>query len=505
MKQRAQLRALIAEIPGLLVTGGTTEVAGLACDSRRVVPGDLFFALPGVKCDGWDYIAEALAAGACALVLNRAPQTEYGVPVVVAENIRLAMAQIAQRFYADPSSDLLVIGVTGTNGKTTTSYLLESILKAAGYRPAVFGTVDYRFGSEKIPASHTTPESIELLKLVAEFRGKGANALILEVSSHALEQHRVDGLKFNVAIFTNLTPEHLDFHGTMDAYFSSKARLFDLVPAHSGVINLDDSYGVWLKDQHPDALGFSRLLPTDIGLKQLSSDANGQRGEMLIAGNAVALNSALVGDFNVSNILAAVAGAHCAGVTDEAIALGIAQAPQVPGRLERVENRRGVLALVDFAHTSDALTQVLAALVGIPARRRITVVGCGGDRDPKKRPLMAAAAVRSSDLAVLTSDNPRTEDPLAILEQMKLGAVEAGCELTFAEAVAGESGFVVIPDRRAALDFAASLAAEGDLLLVAGKGHEDYQVLGTTKIHFDDREELTRALNCATHTKGGHQ
>jgi UDP-N-acetylmuramoyl-L-alanyl-D-glutamate--2,6-diaminopimelate ligase len=503
LEQRIKLSALIAGLPGLLVTGGEAQIAGLSCDSRRTVAGDLFFALPGAKCDGRHYIPEALAAGAGALVLNRAPEEDFGVPVVVAENIRLTMARVAQRYYADPSAEMLVFGVTGTNGKTTTSYLLESILGVAGYKPAVFGTVDYRFGAEKIPAFNTTPESLDLLKMVAEFRRQGADALVLEVSSHALAQHRVDGLKFDVAIFTNLTPEHLDYHLTMDAYFASKARLFDLVPPRAGVINLDDSYGVWLSAQHPDALGFSRRQQTDIGLQHLTADARGQRGELLIAGQAVPLSSPLVGDFNLSNILAAVAAAHCAGIPNEAIARGIALAPQVPGRLERVENRREVLALVDYAHTSDALTQVLAALAGIPARRRMTLVGCGGDRDPQKRPLMAAAAVQSSDLAILTSDNPRTEDPLAILAEMRAGAVMVGNELSFAQAEAGERGFVVVPDRRAAIDFAAGLAEAGDLLLVAGKGHEDYQILGVEKVHFDDREELSRALAGVTRSKGG--
>jgi len=498
-----QLKDLIAGIPGLLITGGTAEVKGLACDSRKLAAGDLFFALPGVNCDGQDYVPAALSAGASALVLNRLPVKDYGIPVVVAENVRLAMARIAQRFYGDPTAELLVFGVTGTNGKTTTTYLLESILQVAGYKPAIFGTIDYRFAGKKIPATHTTPESLELLAMMAEFCAAGADALVLEVSSHALEQHRVDGIRFDVAIFTNLTPEHLDYHGDMDSYFASKARLFDLVPARAAVINLDDSYGVWLKEQHPDALGFSRTQKCAVGVQKLISNAAGQQGILSVEGETLALNSSLVGDFNVSNILGAVAAAYAAGIEFESIARGITDAPQVPGRLERVENERGVLALVDYAHTSDALTQVLKALTGISARRRITLVGCGGDRDPKKRPLMAVAAVKASDLAVLTSDNPRTEDPLAILEQMRQGALETGeSELTLDQAAAGIKGFVIIPDRRQAIEFASALAAAGDQLLVAGKGHEDYQILGTTKVHFDDREELRRAFSGKKAAKG---
>ncbi len=506
LENNFQLNELISGLSGLLMTGGTAEVSGLACDSRKLEKGDLFFALPGVDTDGHDYVPAALAAGASALVLSRIPEKNYGVPVVVAENVRLAMAKIAQRFYGDPTADILVIGVTGTNGKTTTTYLLESILQVAGYKPAVFGTVDYRFDGKKITATHTTPESLELLKTIAGFRDAGADALVLEVSSHALEQYRVDGIMFNVAIFTNLTPEHLDYHGDMDSYFASKSRLFEMVTARASIINLDDSYGVWLKEQHPDAIGFSREQKANVGIEKLISSAEGQQGVLSIEGKFLELKSPLVGDFNVSNILGAVAAAYSAGIDPESIGRGVAEAPQVPGRLEKVENEQGVLALVDYAHTSDALTQVLVALAGISANRRITLVGCGGDRDQKKRPLMAAAAVKASSLTVLTSDNPRTEDPLAILEQMRQGAVETGeSELSMEQALAGRSGFIVIPDRRKAIEFATNLAASGDLLLVAGKGHEDYQILGTTKVHFDDREELRRAFSGTNMLRGSDE
>ncbi len=506
LKKSFQLHELMSGLPGLLATGDSATVTGLACDSRKLVSGDLFFALPGSACDGQDYIAAALEAGAVALVVNHPPATDYGVPVVVADNVRLAMALIAQRFYGDPTADLLVIGVTGTNGKTTTTYLLESILKTAGYRPAIFGTVDYRFSGKQIPASHTTPESLDLLRLIAEFRAEGADALVLEVSSHALDQYRVDGIHFDVAIFTNLTPEHLDYHLNMDAYFASKARLFELLPARRAVINLDDSHGIWLKEKHPAALGFSRTQQTDIWLPQLESNAQGVQGVVSLEGEVLNLKSSLVGDFNVSNLLGAVGAAYVAGIEPATIEKGLSAAPQVPGRLEQIENELAVLALVDYAHTSDALTQVLTALAGIPARRRFTLIGCGGDRDQKKRPLMAAAAVAASDLVVLTSDNPRTEDPLLILEQMRQGALEAaGVELTLKQAAAGATGFVVIPERRAAIEFAASQVAQGDLLLVAGKGHEDYQILGTTKVHFDDREELRRAFNLKQQLRGSDE
>ena len=506
LRESVQLKELVTGIPGLLISGGTVVVRGLACDTRRLAAGDLFFALPGVNCDGQDYIPAAIAAGASAIVVSRLPEQDYGVPVVVAENIRLAMAMVAKCYYGDPTADLLVIGVTGTNGKTTTTYLLESILQVAGYRPAIFGTVDYRFAGKRLPATHTTPESLDLLRMIAAYRADGADALVLEVSSHALEQHRVDGIRFDAAIFTNLTPEHLDYHGDMDSYFASKARLFDMVPARGAIINLDDSYGVWLKEKHPEALGFSRNQQADVRLLNLTSNADGQTGVLKVEIESLTLKSNLVGNFNVSNILGAVTAAHAVGISTENIAQGVTLAPQVPGRLEKVENEQGVLALVDYAHTSDALSQVLNALHEIPAKARITVVGCGGDRDPKKRPLMAAAASRSSDLTILTSDNPRTEDPLEILEQMKLGARETGeNELTQLEVVAGQRGFVVIPDRREALEFAVDIAAEGAILLVAGKGHEDYQILGDKKVHFDDREELRRAFSAKEKLRGNDE
>lgn len=495
MEKTLKFSNLLSGIPGLMTTGGDAEVCGLACDSRKLRTGEVFFALPGVNCNGMEYVRAALDAGAAALVIPAEPEVDFGVPVVVAQNVRQVMALCAQRYYGDPSRDIPVVGITGTNGKTTISYLLESILGQAGFSPAVFGTVDYRFGSSREAASHTTPESIELLRRMADFRSAGADAMILEVSSHALEQCRVDGIHFDVAVFTNLTPEHLDYHGDMDSYFASKQRLFDMVPAGAGVINVDDSYGVWLKEKYPDSLGFAREGRAAVCLQALESSADGQQGLLEIEGETLPLASALVGDFNVSNILAAVAAAHRLGIALPEIGRGISAAPQVPGRLERVANDKGVLALVDYAHTSDALSQVLKALAGIAANRRITLVGCGGDRDPKKRPLMAAAAVRASDLAILTSDNPRTEDPLAILEQMRQGALETReKELSLEEAEQGGTGFVIIPDRRKAIDFGVQLAGQDDILLVAGKGHEDYQILGTEKVHFDDREELRRAF-----------
>lgn len=493
--KKFQLSELLVGLPDVRVLGADVEILGLACDSRRLKTGELFFAVPGTRCDGRDFIPAALAAGAAALVLPQAPAEDYPVPVVINPNVRWLMAKIAQRYYGDPSAQALVIGLTGTNGKTTTSYLLEAIFKAAGFRPAVFGTINYRYGDRNIPAAHTTPESLELLRMMAEFCADGADVFILEVSSHALEQSRVAGVNFDIAVFTNLTPEHLDYHRDMESYFASKCRLFAQKPSPAMVVNLDDSYGVRLKKLYPAALGYARSAPAEIGYEALNADLDGQRGLVRTPRGHLSLISPLVGDFNASNILAAVGVACVAKVDLSLAARALAEAPQVPGRLERVENSQGVLALVDYAHTSDALTQVLQALAVIPAGRRVTVVGCGGDRDPRKRPLMAAAAVSASDLTILTSDNPRSEDPRSILEQMRQGALDAGArELSPANLDQVGSGFVVVPERRAAIELAVRWAGREDLLLVAGKGHEDYQILGSERIHFDDREELRRAF-----------
>jgi len=389
-----------------------------------------------------------------------------------------------------------LLGVTGTNGKTTITYLLEAIFKQAGFSPAVFGTVEYRFGRMRYAASRTTPESIDLLRMMADFRQQGADVIILEVSSHALEQHRVDGINFDAAVFTNLTQDHLDYHETLGRYFASKRRLFsDLLGAGIGVINREDPCGADLLQENQSWISFgldeqAKVYPRQVtvGRDHISGVFTSEQGDVVV-------ESGMIGDFNVSNLLAAVATAQQFGIDNDVIAKGISVAPQVPGRVEKVKNNKGVLALVDYSHTSDALEQALKTLTKLDSRRLLTVVGCGGDRDQGKRPIMAAVAVKYSNLAIFTSDNPRTEDPLKILEQVRGGALAAGSRELSADQAEVEDGFIVLPDRRTAIEFAGSLVEQGDLLLVAGKGHEDYQILGTEKIHFDDREELSRVLN----------
>ncbi len=496
-----QLSALLKNVPAQQIHGSTElEVTGLACDSRKVEVGTVFFALPGSKIDGFDFIPQAIAAGAAAIIAERLPDSlPAGVCFVQVTNVRQVMANIASDYNENPTAGVPVVGVTGTNGKTTITYLLEAILRQAGYAPAVFGTVEYRFGRERLESTHTTPESLELMQMMKRFRKQGADAIILEVSSHALEQHRVDGIGFDVAVFTNLTPEHLDYHENLDNYFASKRRLFsELLGKGKAAINRDDGFGRQLLRENPDWCSFGIEKSAQLHPLDISVGRQGIKGSFFSPAGKVDVDSRMIGHFNVSNLLATVSAAQCLGIDNELIAAGIAAAEQVPGRLQRVANEHDILALVDYAHTGDALEQVLTTLSKLDSKRLITLVGCGGDRDPSKRPVMAAAAVKYSDLVVFTSDNPRTEDPLQILQQVHAGALAAGAiELSKLQLDSGEQGFVVIPDRREAIRFASSQAKAGDLLLLAGKGHEDYQILGTSKIHFDDREELALALNAA--------
>ena len=459
----------------------------------------MFFALRGAAVDGHDFIEAALAAGATAVVLERERALPPGVAGILVADARLAMARAAAAFFGHPTADIPVVGVTGTNGKTTVTYLVEAILRAAGKNPAVLGTINYRFGNQQRPSLHTTPESVDLLATIAEFRGAGADALVMEVSSHALEQRRVDGVRFDVGVFTNLTPEHLDYHGTMANYLSSKQRFFtELLPSSRGrgVLNLDDPRVAELAASLPEALTCGRQAAAAVRAEAVTLSLQGITARVITPAGALQLRSRLLGEFNLQNLLCAVAVGTALDLPLEVMARGLAEAPQVPGRLEQVDNQRQALLVVDYAHTPDALEKVLATLVALQPRRLLTVFGCGGDRDRTKRPVMGAIAARHSDLVVVTSDNPRTEQPLAIIEEIKAGVLkEIPQEWSLAEAAQGTGkGFVCLPDRRGAIDFAVDQLQPGDLLLVAGKGHEDYQILGRERIHFDDREELRRAL-----------
>jgi UDP-N-acetylmuramoyl-L-alanyl-D-glutamate--2,6-diaminopimelate ligase len=501
------LEQLVNEIPILASHGNLqTAVAALTCDSRQVTAGTLFFALPGAKADGHGYIQQAVSAGAAAVVLEDATCAPEQTPWIQVKSGRQVMALMAARFYGQPTNHLPLIGITGTNGKTTTSYLIEGILDAAKLSAAVLGTISYRFGNTCIEASHTTPESTELQGIFRQLADAGAKAFVMEVSSHALEQHRVDGSAFNVGVFTNLTRDHLDYHGSMEAYRDAKLRLFSELlkpdnskPVRRAVINADD----------PAAQEFIQAATCpvirygittrhcEVTARELSSSVDGISGLLVMPDGCLPFHSRLVGSYNLSNILAAAATGVALEITPEVIVAGIEQQKSVPGRLERVDNNAGVTCLVDYAHTGDALENVLGTLKKLATSRIITVFGCGGDRDNGKRPIMGKIAADYSDLAIVTSDNPRTENPAVILNQIREGIIPLAVHEYTTDALGSDfsdKGFVVVENRREAIRLAVSLAQPGDILLLAGKGHEDYQIIGTTKHHFDDREEAISAF-----------
>ncbi|WP_242339149.1 MULTISPECIES: UDP-N-acetylmuramoyl-L-alanyl-D-glutamate--2,6-diaminopimelate ligase [Anaeromyxobacter] len=480
---------------------GDPEIARVTGDSREVVPGAVFFALPGAVHDGHDFAAQAAERGAVAVVAERkiacAPAT-----LLLAPSSRRAMAIAAANFHGRPADALRVAGVTGTNGKTTITYLVEACARAADLPIGLLGTVTQRFPGVERTATHTTPESTAIQAVLAEMRDAGARAVVLEVSSHALAQERVAGMRFAAAGFTNLTRDHLDYHGDMEAYFAAKRRLFTehLAPDGVAVVNARDPYGARLADQlgpgrrvwrygtrAEDAL---RAEGVALGLAGIAATFVTPKGE-------IAIRSPLVGAHNLENLLCAAGLALALGIPPEAIARGLSASPGAPGRLERIDGR-GISAFVDYAHTDDALARALEALRATGPRRLLCVFGCGGDRDRGKRPLMGEVAARGADLVVVTSDNPRTEAPDAIISDVLPGLERAGApRLTTAAAQGGGRGFLVEPERRAAIALALSLARAGDAVLIAGKGHEDYQIVGTTKHPFSDREEAQRALRTA--------
>ncbi|HAD04755.1 MAG: UDP-N-acetylmuramoyl-L-alanyl-D-glutamate--2,6-diaminopimelate ligase [Desulfuromonadales bacterium GWD2_61_12] len=496
-----RLKDLLQPLSLLNVTGSTeVDVVTLCHDSRQVVPGTAFFALRGGVADGHNFIAQAVAAGATVVFAEEERALPAGVTGVLVADTRRALALVAARWFGDPGRQGAVVGITGTNGKTTTTYLLEAILVAAGRRPAVFGTVSYRFGDKILAAAHTTPDALELLATAATFVAAGADTTIMEVSSHALDQFRIDGIRFAAGIFTNLTPEHLDYHGDMERYFASKRRFFvEILPAVGGraVISVDDSYGRRLANELPLAVTFGLAADAQVRPLEVAVTLEGIHGTILTPQGVLTLHSPLLGRFNLQNLLGAIAAAQVLDLTLEQIAQGLARAPQVPGRLERVENERGAQILVDYAHTGDALDKVLTTVAALQPQRILTVFGCGGDRDRRKRPVMGEICARMSHLAIVTSDNPRTEDPQAIIAEICQGVARVHARAwSETEALRGVGrGYVVVPDRRAAIALAVTALRPGDVLLVAGKGHEDYQIIGREKFHFDDREELRLALS----------
>ena len=512
------LNDLLEKIVATEIHGdGSVEITSLTCDSRAVSPGTLFFALRGSKVDGHRFIAQAVAAGAAAVVLEDETAAPTTIPWIKVPDGRAAMGPMAARFQGEPTASRPLIGITGTNGKTTTTYLIEAILAAADIPAAVLGTISYRFGKTTIEASHTTPESTELQAAFAQLAHAGAGAFVMEVSSHALEQKRVDGCQFDVGIFSNLTRDHLDYHGTMESYLDAKVRFFSELlasspekPRRRAVINRDDPAGAEMaRRSAAPVITFGMAEEWDVHPKNVLSTVTGIRATLVTPAGEFDIASRLLGRFNLSNILAAVAAGVALELPLAALQEGIEQHQTVPGRMERVANGAGVTCLVDYAHTGDALENVLATVGEIATGRIITVFGCGGDRDNGKRPIMGSIAATMSDLAIVTSDNPRTEDPGTILAEIRAGIEPLAIrEYELSELSDGfeEKGFVLVENRREAIGLAIALARPADMVLLAGKGHEDYQIIGTEKHHFDDREEAAafftkKVIPCSQPTK----
>ena len=487
----------LAEQLGTVLPSAGKPATGITHDSRAVRPGDVYAALPGARLHGADFAAQAAERGAVAILTDpegerRAAAT--GLPVLVVDRPRARMGALAAAIYDEPGQDLLQIGITGTSGKTTTAYLVEGGLRAAYQEhTGLIGTVESRIGDERIKSERTTPEATDLQALFAVMRERGVRSVAMEVSSHALVLGRVDGAVFDIAVFTNLSPEHMEFHSDMEDYFQAKAALFTPARSRTGVVNLDDEYGRRLLKEatvpvvsfsaegHPDADW--RAEDVTVGPLGSTFTVVGPRGERA---DAVA---PLPGPFNVANTLAAITALVAAGLDPQTAADGVAAVPGVPGRLERVDEGQGYLAVVDYAHKTDAVRSVLHALRKVTEGRIHVVLGCGGDRDQQKRGPMGAACARLADTAILTSDNPRSEDPLAILAAMLAGA---------AEVPAHERGHVTVePDRAAAIAAAVAVAEPGDTVLVAGKGHEQGQDIAGVVRPFDDREVLRTAIRNA--------
>jgi UDP-N-acetylmuramoyl-L-alanyl-D-glutamate--2,6-diaminopimelate ligase len=500
-----QLSRLLRAITAFELHGDdSVTVASVSCDSRTVTSGTLFFALRGATVDGHTFITAAVRSGASAVILEDDTDAPANTPWVKVADGREVMARMAAEFYDNPTLRLPLVGITGTNGKTTTTYLIEAILKAAGIPPAVLGTISYRFGVTQIEASHTTPESTELQAAFRQLADAGAKSFVMEVSSHALEQKRVDGCHFDVGIFSNLTRDHLDYHKTMECYLESKQRLFSELlrptgtkPRRRAVVNMDDPYGAIIAGRAScPIITYGITYQGDIQITEVSSSVNGFSGTLHTPKGALPFTSRLVGRFNLSNILAAVSAGIALDLPLEAIKAGIETHATVPGRMERVSNTRGITLLVDYAHTGDALENVLSTLKELATARIITVFGCGGDRDPGKRPIMGSIAAQMSDLSIVTSDNPRTEDPFTILAQIKTGITPLGIREYATDELSGgfsEKGFIMQESRAEAIRLAVRMAQPGDIVLLAGKGHEDYQIIGKTKLHFDDREQAAQA------------
>jgi UDP-N-acetylmuramoyl-L-alanyl-D-glutamate--2,6-diaminopimelate ligase len=467
-------------------------VYAITDDSRAVTMGSLFVAVKGERVDGHGFIEQAIKAGAVAVVAQETVASGL-VPLVRVVDSRKALGLLGSRFHGDPSAHLKVIGVTGTNGKTTTTYLCKALLEGIGRRVGLIGTVGYQIGQETLPASHTTPGALDLQELLAKMVESGLTTAVMEVSSHALALDRTSGCEYDVAVFTNLTQDHLDFHHTMDEYSEAKLRLFTGMAGGQkagklAIVNMDDPRGATIRTACPVPVwGYAIQNQADLKAERVSLSLTGTTFTAATPAGSFTVESRLVGEHNVYNLLGAIGVALHDGATSDQICEAAIRITNVPGRFERISSGQDFTVVVDYAHTEDALLRLLTAAQALKTDRIITVFGCGGDRDRGKRPKMGRAAVEYSDVVILTSDNPRTEDPMAILHEVEIGVRDALQRRSHVQ-------YHLVPDRRDAIGAAIREARLGDMVLIAGKGHEDYQIIGTKKFHFDDREVAREAI-----------
>ncbi|WP_034631321.1 UDP-N-acetylmuramoyl-L-alanyl-D-glutamate--2,6-diaminopimelate ligase [Desulfotruncus alcoholivorax] len=485
------LSDLFSGLPANVPADANPEVRGIAYDSRQAGPGFLFVAIKGYKTDGHFYVRDAVARGATAVAVQEVVDVPPGIARVMVSNTRQILPVISARYYGYPARKMKLIGVTGTNGKTTTTNLINAVYQEQGLKTGLIGTIHNRIGNRLLAVEHTTPESTDLQRLLDQMSQEGVQALVMEVSSHALALGRVDQCEYDTAVFTNITQDHLDFHGTMEEYLEAKTLLFRGLGVNAqktgkkhAVINADDPAAEKLINAcSVDVLTYGIEQPADVVARDVLVTARGVCFTAEVPGETINLHLKLTGKFNVYNALAAVAACIAGGIPVPVIKRALEGVTGVPGRFELVDRGQDFAVIVDYAHTPDGLQNVLSTAREITSGRLITVFGCGGDRDRTKRPQMGAITARMSDLAVVTSDNPRTEDPMSIIEDILPG-------------IRGITGanYVVIPDRREAIRQAVREAKSGDVVVIAGKGHEDYQIIGARRMHFDDREEAAEAL-----------
>jgi UDP-N-acetylmuramoyl-L-alanyl-D-glutamate--2,6-diaminopimelate ligase len=494
-KQISKLSQLIQGFPVLNVLGTfEKEISSITFDSRKTTPGSLFVAIHGLKQDGSRFIQEALQRGAAGFItelpisqLNELGLASNGSTAICVEDSRQALAWVSALHYGQPSRNMGVVGITGTNGKTTLTYILEALYQTRGLKTGVIGTINYRYGDFQAPASVTTPESLDINQMLADMVGKGVKDCFLEVSSHSIALKRVHGMHFSIGIFTNLSRDHLDFHVNMEHYKNAKKGLFKDNPMEKQVINIDDPVGQEIvAETNRPTLTTGIDHPADIHAEHCVLSESGSQFVLKTPSGSRQMRTPLLGKHNIYNLLSGAAVAYFQGFSLDDIEQGLQAANRIPGRFERIDYGQDFSVVVDYAHTHEALGNALTAAMTLTSQNIIVVFGCGGDRDRGKRKEMARVALEMSDFTIITSDNPRTEDPKRIIDDILAGVPSSARE---------NQDYMVAIDRRQAIEYAVENARTGDLVLIAGKGHEDYQILGSEKIHFDDREIAANAIN----------